>query len=81
MSSFDFMTWYGLAAPGGTPPEIVARLNAEVTKALNEPDVKERLAGLGVVGSPTSPADFATFMTSEARKVGEIIKVTGAKGE
>ena len=81
LSSFDFMTWYGLAAPAGTPPEIVARLNAEVTKALNEPDVKERLASLGVVGSPTSPSDFAAFMTTEARKVGEIIKVTGAKGE
>ena len=81
LSSFDFMTWYGLAAPAGTPPDVIARLNAEVTKALNEPDVKERLAGLGVVGSPTSPAEFAAFMTAEARKVGEIIKVTGAKGE
>jgi tripartite-type tricarboxylate transporter receptor subunit TctC len=81
LSNFDFMTWYGVAAPAGTPPEIVARLNAEITKALGEPDVKEKLAGLGVVGAPTSPSEFAAFMTAEARKVGEIIKVTGAKGE
>jgi len=81
LSSFDFMTWYGVAAPAGTPPEIVARLNAEIAKALGEADVKEKLTGLGVVGAPTTPAEFAAFMTSEARKVGEIIKITGAKGE
>ena len=78
---FDFMTWYGLAVPGGTPANIVQRLNQEVESALNQPDVKERLAALGLVGAPTSPADFAAFIQSEAVKLARIVKAAGVKPE
>ena len=81
LQAYDFMTWYGSAVPAGTPMEIVTRLNAEIAKALNDPDVKERLAALGVVGSPTTPAEFAAFIARETAKVAEIIRTTGAKGE
>ena len=81
LQGYDFLTWYGSAVPAGTPMEIVTRLNAEIAKALNDPEVKERLAGLGVVGSPTTPSEFATFIARETTKVAEIIKATGAKGE
>ena len=78
---FDFMTWYGLAAPAGTPPEIVMRINQEVAAALNQPDIKEKLAGLGLVGTPTSPSEFAAFFKAESQKLSGIIKASGLKPE
>ena len=76
---FDFITWYGLAAPAGTPPEIVMRINQEVAAALNQPDIKEKLAGLGLVGTPTAPSEFAAFFKAESQKLSGIIKASGLK--
>ena len=81
LQGYDFLTWYGSAVPAGTPMEIVARLNAEIAKALNDPEIKDRLASLGVVGAPTTPAEFSAFIAKEVIKVAEIIRTTGAKGE
>ena len=81
LARFDFVTWYGVAAPAGTPPDVVARLNAEIAKALADPEVKDKLVGLGVDPAPTTPSDFTAFISKEAAKVAEIIKSTGAKGE
>jgi tripartite-type tricarboxylate transporter receptor subunit TctC len=81
LPEFDFMTWYGVALPGGTPSNIVLRMNQEVAAALNQPDVKERLAALGVVGAPSSPLEFGAFIKSESLKLGRIVKVTGVKPE
>ena len=76
-----FMTWYGTAMPAGTPPEIVQRMAREIGTALEQPDVRERLAGLGLIGAPTSPAEFATFMRSEADSLARLVKLTGVKAE
>ncbi len=81
LPGFDFLTWYGLAAPAGTPREIVARLSREMAQALGQPDVRERLAALGVEGAPSTPEQFTAFMKKEAEKYAHIIKITGAKGE
>jgi tripartite-type tricarboxylate transporter receptor subunit TctC len=81
LPDFDFMTWYGVAMPAGTPSGITMRINQEIAAALNQPDIKERLATLGVVGAPTSPAEFGAFIKSEAQKLGRIVKVTGVKPE
>ena len=78
---FDFITWYGLAAPAGTPRDIVARINQEVAAALNQPETKEKLLGMGVISSPTSPAEFAAFVRSEGQKLNNIIKTSGVKPE
>jgi tripartite-type tricarboxylate transporter receptor subunit TctC len=78
---FDFITWYGLAAPAGTPRDIVARINQEVAAALNQPETKEKLLGMGVISTPTSPAEFAAFVRSEAQKLNNIIKTSGVKPE
>ena len=78
---FDFITWYGLAAPAGTPRDIVARINQEVAAALNQPETKEKLLGMGVISSPTSPAEFVAFVRSEAQKLNNIIKTSGVKPE
>jgi tripartite-type tricarboxylate transporter receptor subunit TctC len=81
LQEFDFMTWYGTALPGGTPANIVLRLNQEITAALNQPDVKERLAALGVVGAPSSPSEFGAFIQTESQKLSRIVKLTGVKPE
>ncbi len=81
LREFDFMTWYGTVAPAGTPRNIVMRLNQEISAALNQPDVKEKLAGLGVVGAPSTPEAFSAFIKTEAQKLEKIVKVTGVKAE
>src|SRR4029450_5157511 len=55
-SGYNF--WGGLVAPAGTPPAVINKLNAEVRKALDNPEVKERLQALGTDPSPTTPAEF-----------------------
>ena len=78
---FDFVTWYGLAAPAGTPREIVLRINKEVAAALLLPEVQDKLLGLGVVAAPSSPAEFAAFVRSEAQKLNHIVRTSGVKPE
>ena len=81
LPDFVFMTWYGSAFPAGTPKDIVARMSHEVARALNQPDVRARLAALGVEAAPSTPDEFAAFMKKEAGTYTRIIKTTGAKGE
>jgi tripartite-type tricarboxylate transporter receptor subunit TctC len=81
LSEFDFMTWYGSAVPAGTPKEITQRLSREIGLALSQPDVKERLASLGVVGAPSSPDEFAAFMRKETAALARLVKLTGVKSE
>lgn len=81
LPEFDFMTWYGTVLPAGTPRNIVMRLNQEIAAALNQPDVKDKLSGLGVVGAPSTPEAFGAFIRTEAQKLDRIVKVTGVKAE
>jgi tripartite-type tricarboxylate transporter receptor subunit TctC len=79
IKNFEVTNWYGIAAPAGTPPEIVGRLNAEVAKVLRLPDVSERFKGLGIEISSGTPAEFAAFMRAETAKWGRIVRESGAK--
>ncbi len=79
LPGFDITTWFGLLAPAGTPPDIVARWNSEVTRILNAPDVRERLLLLGVEPAPNSPQEFAQFIGREMTKYARIVKLSGAK--
>jgi len=81
LDDFAFMTWYGVVAPASTPPELVARLGAELRKALQSPEIQDQFVKLGVEAAPSSPADFSRFMQAESAKYERIIKLTGAKGE
>lgn len=67
------VTWFGIAVPAGTPEAIVARLNTEVTKVLNAPDVKQRLAS----DVPTGPQAFADAIKSDHDKWANVIKEAG----
>jgi len=69
---FDF--WVGLLAPAKTPREVVNKLHEEVTKALAQPDVKERMAKLGGEPMPMSPERFDAFIREEHVTLGGIMK-------
>src|SRR4051795_3287199 len=74
MTGFDFGSWYGLWGPKGLPPDITAKLQAEVANVLAQPEIKQRLAVLGfeVIGSTV--AEFAKFIDEESAKYGQIIR-------
>jgi tripartite-type tricarboxylate transporter receptor subunit TctC len=74
LAGFDVTSWYSVVAPAGTPPEIVARLQREIDKALREPDVREKLAGLGAEPIANTPAEFAAMIKTETAKWSEIVK-------
>jgi tripartite-type tricarboxylate transporter receptor subunit TctC len=79
LPGFDISTWYGLFAPAGTPPAIVAKWNADVTKILNSPDVRARFIADGAEPAPDTPAEFAAFIQKELAKYARIVKASGAK--
>jgi tripartite-type tricarboxylate transporter receptor subunit TctC len=76
---FEVTGWFGVLAPAGTPPGVVARLNKEVNQALELPDVKERLMALAVEGGSGSPAAFAALIESDTRRYVETIRRIGIK--
>ena len=70
--------WHGLFAPAGTPPEIVARLNAEAVKVLAMPKVQERISALGAEPASSSSAELSKRLASDIERLGPIVKRTGA---
>ena len=70
---FEANTWQGIGAPKGTPTEIVALLNKEINAALADPNIKARLAELGSVPSPMSPAEFEKYIVDETEKWAKVI--------
>jgi tripartite-type tricarboxylate transporter receptor subunit TctC len=71
---FEASTWQGIGAPKNTPAEIVDRLNKEINAALADPTIKARLADLGSMPTPMSPADFAKYIVEETEKWGKVIR-------
>jgi len=75
------VNWYVLLAPAGTPRAIVERLNAEAVRAMNAPDIRERLAGLGGEPASGSPEDAGAFLRREFDQWGKVIREAGIKAE
>ena len=78
---FVVTQWYGMLAPAGTPRAIIERLNREVNKTLQSPDVLARLAADGAEPMGGTPAQFAAHIKSERDKWAKVIKDTGIRGE
>jgi tripartite-type tricarboxylate transporter receptor subunit TctC len=76
---FDMVSWQAVVAPAGTPPEIVARLNAEIVKALQTAQVREGYAKLGVDVLGDTPEQFAAYLRQEQAKWSAIVKDAGIK--
>jgi tripartite-type tricarboxylate transporter receptor subunit TctC len=70
--------WHGLFAPAGTPPEIVAKLNAEAVKVLSMPKVKERISALGAEPASSSSAELAKRLAADIERLGPVVRKTGA---
>jgi tripartite-type tricarboxylate transporter receptor subunit TctC len=79
LKGFEVNNWIGLFAPAGTPPEIVRRWNAEVTKIMQSPEIQARLPGEGAKFAPNTPEQFGTFVKSEIAKWAPVVKASGAR--
>jgi tripartite-type tricarboxylate transporter receptor subunit TctC len=73
--------WAGVLAPAGTPPAVVAKLNAAIAAVMREPQVRAKLAQTGVVPGVDTPAEFATYLRDEYERWGRIIREKGIKAE
>ena len=76
---FDVTSWYGIVVRSGTPPAVVKKLHADMAEALALPDVKEKLASLGLDPLGNPPEDFARMIAAESRKWSEIVQKAGIK--
>jgi tripartite-type tricarboxylate transporter receptor subunit TctC len=80
-SGFDDLTWTAIFAPAGVPQDLVNRINSEVSRALASPDVRERLAQLGLEWRANTSGEFAAFLRDEVDKWAQAVKDSGAKAE
>jgi tripartite-type tricarboxylate transporter receptor subunit TctC len=78
---YEATIWLGVMAPVKTPKPIVDKLNAEIVKVMNRPDVKEAWAKQGAVPMPMSPAEFDKYLRADIEKWANVVKVSGAKLE
>ncbi|HXW29487.1 MAG TPA: tripartite tricarboxylate transporter substrate binding protein, partial [Xanthobacteraceae bacterium] len=78
---YEASVWYGIAAPRGTPPEIVARLNQAVNAALANPKLQARMHELGGDPMPMTPEEFGKLVGDETEKWAKVIRATGIKAE
>jgi tripartite-type tricarboxylate transporter receptor subunit TctC len=78
---FDYIIWHGFLAPAGTPAEAVQKINRDVNTALRQPDVNERLTGLGMEVRPGTPEDLGRLLGDEIRKWKEVARVANIKAD
>ena len=72
--NYEVTTWYGLWAPGGTPPDIINKLRDEVAKAMQRPEIKDAWAQQGSGMGGNTPQEFAKFINVEVMKWGKVAK-------
>ena len=78
---FDDTTWFGFFSASKTPPDVLAKLNAEINRAIESKDVKEKLTGLGLDTKSLSPSEFKQYVKAEVPKWARAVKESGATAE
>ena len=78
---YELSAWFGVLAPAGTPRDIIARLNAEIVKLLNSPEVKDRFLKQGVEVRTTTPEQFSTFLNSEVARWARVVQDANIKAD
>ena len=78
---FEFSTWFALTAPPGVPKDIITRLNREAIKALADPEIKSRYAGLGLQITGTTPDEFVAITKDQLARYGKVIRDANIKGD
>ncbi len=81
MPGMEMSAWQGIVAPAGTPDSVVRRLNAEVRKALDNPEVRTKLAAQGTEILGSTPEEYAAYIASELARWSKIVAETGAKAD
>jgi tripartite-type tricarboxylate transporter receptor subunit TctC len=76
---YEATIWLGVMAPAGTPKPVVEKLNAEINKVINRPDVKEAWQKQGAVPLVMNPAEFDKYLRADIEKWARVVKVSGAK--
>ena len=80
-SGFDDLTWTAFFVPAGMPQELVNRINSDITRALSMPDVRERLAQLGLEWRSNTSGEFAAFLRAEVQKWSRAVIDSGARAD
>jgi tripartite-type tricarboxylate transporter receptor subunit TctC len=78
---YESTGWFGVVAPAGTSNAIVNRLNAELVAALNDPDIRNTMRGMGVEPAPSKVEEFEQYIKAEIQKWAKVIKLSGTKLE
>lgn len=81
LRDFEVIGWFGVLAPAGTPAAVVDRLNRELNAALQQPELRERLSGLGLESGGGTPVEFQKLIASDTQRYGEAIRRMGIKVE
>jgi len=81
VSDFEASSWVALLAPAKTPRAIVTRLNTELNAVLNDPEVRERLNGMGITAAPGTLESFGAELSRDLSKYGPVVKAAGIKAE
>jgi len=81
LPGYNITAWFAIVAPAGTPPEIVNKLSTTTLKALESPEVKEKLAGIGLGPMPMNPAELQKFIVAEVTKWTKLTKEAGIEPE
>ncbi|MDB5921395.1 MAG: h16, partial [Betaproteobacteria bacterium] len=77
LPGFVSITWYGLMAPSGTPRNVIARLNAEIGRALAQPAVKEKLLAQGLIAAPSTPEELTARIRADFELLEKLVRTTG----
>ena len=81
IKDFEMATWYGMLAPAGTPPELVAKIQRDAARVLTDAATRERLTNMGVDLVLNTPDEFKAYLASEIARYTQIIKSAGLKAE
>jgi tripartite-type tricarboxylate transporter receptor subunit TctC len=81
LKGYAISTWYGLCAPAGTPPAILTKIQQDVARVLQQPDIKQRFAELSAEPGGMPPAEFGKFLQAELEKYGRLAKQANIKVE
>ena len=80
-SGFEVLSWYGIAAPAGTPREIIARLNGDIARIMKSPESRERITGVGFDPAFSTPEQFTSFLQTEIARYANVVKSAGIQPE
>jgi tripartite-type tricarboxylate transporter receptor subunit TctC len=75
--NYKYESWFGVMAPAGTPPAILAKVSQDIATALKMPDVSEKLIAQGSIPAPNSPAEFDAIIKSDTERYGGILRAAG----